>query len=559
MLRQPAKALPAGQSGGPEDPPEPPADHLARQRSANRQLTPRARWAIFGFTALAAALRAPFMWTGLSTDEGGYAYVAQQWSRGERVYDTAWLDRPQGLLLTYRALLWLNDSGWTIRLGMVLAGILLTGLIGVIGVQLGGPRVGVLAAGIYAVVGVGPHIEGMTLNGELLASVPATAAVAAALWWRRSLRPPAKRRLRSWGWLAAAGLLAGLAITMKQSGIDGLMVGLVVVVLTPAATARAGRIGVFLGAFALPLVACALHGWSVGWSRYATALAGYQFAAIGGSGSNLHTRWTDLAGSLPDAAWDLGALVVVGAIGFRFTSRPARWILGGWLLAGAIGINLGGSYWPHYYVQALPPLVLLAAVTAGRLLPGGEVAGRFPAAGRVAAGQPAGGRVAGGRVAGGRVAGGQAGGRTLGAGLVAVLVLPTLIWLAALVPMSASQRARTIPYDALARRDDRIAAAIVAETTPDDHIYVLESEAYLYFAAQRRASYPYLWGKPIDKIPAALPRLRAMFTAPDRPTLVILDTPNPDDVDPTGAIRQALSTYYHLDRVVDGVVILRAD
>ena len=42
------------------------------------------------------------------------------------------------------------------------------------------------AAGLYAVIGVGPHIEGFTFNGELAAALPATAAVTAALWWRRS-------------------------------------------------------------------------------------------------------------------------------------------------------------------------------------------------------------------------------------------------------------------------------------------------------------------------------------------------------------------------------------
>ena len=75
-----------------------------------------ARGPILAAAVLAALLRAPFLITGLSTDEGGYAYVAQQWSRGAKLYDTAWLDRPQGLLLTYRALLGIDSSGWTIRL-----------------------------------------------------------------------------------------------------------------------------------------------------------------------------------------------------------------------------------------------------------------------------------------------------------------------------------------------------------------------------------------------------------------------------------------------------------
>ncbi|AGL15355.1 hypothetical protein [Actinoplanes sp. N902-109] len=448
---------------------------------------------------VAALLRVPFLVTGLSTDEGGYAYVARQWARGDKLYDTAWLDRPQGLLLVYRGLLGLGGDGWTIRLGMVLGGVVVTLALAALGVLLVNRATGIAAAWIYAVVGVAPHLEGMTLNGELLASIPSTVAIALLVfWWRRS---------RSVWWLLGAGFCAGLALTMKQSGIDGLVVGLVVVLLL-----RRGFL--FFAAAAVPVLASVLHGLLTGWSAYWTALIGYQLSAMGGDGSNAGTRWTDLGRNAGDIALDLALILVVSLLGWRKLDRGGRWVLGGWLFAGFVGINLGGSYWPHYFVQPLPALVLLAA--AG--------------------------------VAGLRL-------RWVAGGLI---VLPTVVWLVALVPMSATRRADAIPYDALARRDDRIAAVIRASTGPDDRIYVLESEAYLYFAADRVSPYPYLWGKPIDKIPDALPRLRAMLSAPDRPALVVLDTP-PAAVDPSGGIAADLAAHYHPDTVVEGVQILRAD
>jgi hypothetical protein len=275
-------------------------------------------------------------------------------------------------------------------------------------------------------------------------------------------------------------------------------------------------VGVFTGGVALPLLASVLHGAAVGWSSYWTALIGYQLSALGGSGSNTGTRLTDLGRNAGDIALDLTVIGVVSLFGWRVLDRGGRWVLGAWLFAGFVGINLGGSYWPHYFVQPLPALVLLAAAAV--------VAVRRTALRRA---------------------------------LAAVIVLPTVAWLAALVVMSPARRADTIPYDALAARDDRIAAFIRADTTATDRIYVLESEAYLYFAAQRESPYPYLWGKPIDKIPDALPRLRAMLTSPQRPTLVILDTP-PAAVDPSGGIAADLAAHYRVDRVVDGVTILRA-
>lgn len=454
---------------------------------------------------LAVLLRVPFLFTGLSTDEGGYAYVARQWSRGAGLYgDAAWLDRPQGLLLTYRALLAIDDSGWTVRLGMVLAGAVITVALGAIGWLLVNRATGVAAAFLYAVVGVAPHLEGMTLNGELLAAAPATVSIALALYWWRGPR--------SLWWLAAAGALAGAALTMKQSGVEGLAVGAVLLLLVrrwrPALAYAAGA--------AAPLLACVLHGLAIGWSTYWTALVGYQLSALGSDGSNASTRWTDLGRHAGDIAVDLTVLVVVSVFGWRLLDRPARWLIAAWLAAGLVGVNVGGSYWPHYFVQLLPPLVLLAAAV---------VTGLRSRRWRYA--------------------------------VAAAVVLPTLLWLAALVPMSPQTRSETIPYDALAARDDRIAAVIRASTTPEDRIYVLESEAYLYFAADRRSPYPYLWGKPIDKIPDAVPRLRAMLTSPQRPTLVVLDTP-PDAVDPTGGIAAALAAHYRPDTVVDGVPILRA-
>lgn len=489
---------------------------MQRSTAAWRRFVPSAstRGLIGAAAVLAAVLRVPFMFTGISTDEGGYAYVAQQWARGARLYETAWLDRPQGLLLTYRALLAIDDTGWAIRLGMVLAGVIITVALGAIGLLVAGRTTGIAAAWIYAVVGVAPHLEGITFNGELLAAVPSTVSIALAVhWWQR--------HGSAW-WLAGAGLLAGTAVTMKQSGIDGIVVGVVIVLLAsrtggPARLGRGVAIGVFAAGVAVPLLASVVHGIVTGWSGYWTALIGYQLSAMGGSGSNTGTRLTDLGRHAGDVALDLTVIGVVSLFGWRVLDRGGRWVLAAWLFAGFVGINLGGSYWPHYFVQPLPPLVLLVAAAVGSV--------------RVAAWR-----------------------RILAAGVV----LPTLAWLAALVVMSPARRAETIPYDALAARDDRIAAFIRASTSDSDRIYVLESEAYLYFAAQRQSPYPYLWGKPIDKIPDALPRLRTMLASPQRPVLVVLDTP-PAAVDPSGGIAADLAAHYHVDRIVEGVTILRAN
>jgi len=469
--------------------------------------TARAALAICGAAVVAAGLRLPFIWTGVSIDEGGFAYVTQQWARGARLYDDdAWIDRPQGLILAYRMLLAIGDGQWTIRLGAVLTGVALTVLIGLAGWLLLGRACGVAAAALYAVVGVAPHVEGFTFNGELPASLFATAAVAAALWWRR---------VRATGWLLVAGVAAGAALTMKQSGFDGLVVGLAVIVAS-SASRRLPNVAAFLAGAAVPLGASALHGALTGWGRYWDALVGYQIEAIvAGRVDKSHSRWDGFQDSIGSVAIDLG-LPLLGAIVGLWAFRRRRFFVGvlaAWFFAAAVGVNLGGAYWPHYYLQAVPPLVL------------------------------------------GSVAGVAALSRRLWRATAAVaLTAPVLVWLVALIPASAQQRQDTVPYYARALRDERIAAAIEQRTRPADRIYILEAEANIYWLAQRRTAYPYIWGKPIDKIANAIPRLQDMFAAEDRPVLVGVQTP-PDRVDDSGTIGRLLQTHYRPVQTLDGMTL----
>ncbi|OZV84554.1 hypothetical protein CA850_01505 [Micromonospora echinospora] len=471
--------------------------------------TRRAAGAILTCAVLAALLRLPFARTGLSMDEGGCAHVAREWARGVPLYREAWLDRPQGLLLTYRLLLGLDPDGGAIRVGAVAAGAMITVLVGLTGWLLAGRRTGTVAAALYAVVGVAPRIEGFTLNGELLASVPAALAVTAALLWRR---------YHTRAWLVVAGIAAGGAVTMKPSGLDGFTAALAVLAVTTGRHRRGYAI--LLAGAALPVGLCALHGATIGWSRYWHALVGYQVAALGGTNTGVDDRGTALLHSLHTVAPELAALTVAATIGLWAVRqhRTTAATVAAWLAGGLVGVNLGGSYWPHYWVQLLPPLTVLAAVavtTVGARRPGVRAA-------------------------------------AFGA-----VLLPQVAWLVALVPASPAQRDRAVPYAEAARRDARIAAVIRAGTRPEDQIFVLVSQANIYFLADRRTDYPYLWGKPIEKIPDALPRLRTMLDGPNRPRVVMLNNA-PARVDPTGQVERILAEHYRPWREVEGVSLLRA-
>ena len=447
----------------------------------------------------AVVLRVPFMRTGLGPDEGGYAYVADQWARGARLYGpSAWVDRPQGLLLVYRGLLSIAHGPWAVRLGAVVFGAAITLLLGAIGWMIKDAWTGAAAAAIYAVVGVAPHLQGFTFNGELAAALPVAGSIAAALAWRKA---------RGTAWLVGAGLCGGAALLMKQSGFDGLLVAAgVVYSVRPRRWRTCAK---FAAAAAVPPALSALHGLSVGWSNYWFAVAWYKLDAHSGADASLSGRLGRLATSWLGARRDLELLVLVAlaGVGCALLRRPRLWLPVGWLLAAFAGFNAASLYWPHYYVQLLAPLALLAGIAATSV----------PARPSV---------------------------RVL---VVAVAVWQVLPYLIRLDEMSSSQRQALVPYFHQYLSDERVARAVRASTGPHDSIYALDSEADLYLLADRRAAFPYLWAHPLEEIPGAMGRLRTLLDGSDHPRLVILYRP-PELVDPSGRLGRILRDDYRVQQ-----------
>ena len=180
------------------------------------------RW-FWKWTAIAAlvsvVLRVRFLFAPLTADEGGGLAIARAWAHGRRLYIDVWIDRPQGVLLLTRgwdALFAHHPS--SLRGLAILSGIAAVCGSAAIARAISGQAVaGLIAAWMVAVVSASPTIEGFTANGELLAagfSVSALAVAATVLRQRKSFGS------RAAGSMLVAGLLAGGAISIKQSGFD---------------------------------------------------------------------------------------------------------------------------------------------------------------------------------------------------------------------------------------------------------------------------------------------------------------------------------------------------
>jgi hypothetical protein len=448
--------------------------------------------------ALAVAWRLPFLHAPLTADEGGYAEVARLWSRSWTLYGAAWVDRPQGLVLAYRGAL-AAGLGSTAGLRAVAAGIAAATVVIVFLLtrRVAGAGAAVAAAVLLATLGASPWIESFTLEGELIAALPAAAAVLAFCEF-------AERRRMTW--LVAAGLLAGAAPMVKQSAVDAFLAIAALLLSTRAWR----RLAVFVAAACVPVAAAVLSAvhpsaWWFAVVRYRTV----DTSLFAGSPAVHATAFVD---SLPAAARALGPLVLLAAFGARGSPLLLRLWLGG----AVVGVLGGGAFHPHYYIQLVPPLAVLAGIGTARLL---------------AAHRPVG------------IA-------ALGAASAAACVLSVPLWID-----SPTAQARAIwPRDTHLLEDAAVARYVDAHTSRTQRALVLWAAADVYYLADRAPVLRYLWFDNLRDAPGALGAVRRVL-ATRRAALVAVEQPL--RLLDRGGDRRILRAEYRRVAVVRGVPVYR--
>ncbi len=318
--------------------------------------------AVFGLVVLTFATRLPaLLHPQAIDDEETYSVVANVIVDGGRPYLDAIERKPPLLFWTYAAVveaagkynwpaLHLVALSWTLA---TMAGLYF------IGRGLCDRPAGLVAALLYSVFQPWWDFRNLAFNGELVMNLPVVWA------WAIALRASQSRlRLE----LFLAGLLLGAGFLLKQpAAIAAVPLG--IYLLLPAY--RRSR--------ALPV-----------WASFtqATLLTVGFCAALGLVALVLREQgilsqayfWTITDHSIPHVFWTKGIqhtaaflgfclpLVLGAALGLLprnrglWTNRePERLALLGFLAASAIGTAAGARFYPHYYIQLIPPLALLAA------------------------------------------------------------------------------------------------------------------------------------------------------------------------------------------------------
>jgi hypothetical protein len=364
---------------------------------------------------------------------------------------------------------------------------------------------------LVALLAVGPRIEGFAANGELLAALPAAAALLAfALWLDR----------RHDALLVGAGALAACALLVKQSGYDGGgAIGLWLLLAAwrgwlPRRQAMRALGLIALGA-AIPLALSVAHGASIGLDRYWFAIADYRLSvesvATGSLGDRMRLLWSAFRTSWPCVA----PLLVLAPVGVSCALRSRRGaLLVVWGAFSLTGFAIGGLFHPHYFVGLIAPFSALAALGARRLAA-------------------------------------QRGVRLATIVCAALLAVPAVAAWPVISASSPSQVSWRTSHDGRILADRAVGAWLRARTRPGEPVYALYADASLYFAADRPPAFRYLWFLGVQRIPHALTDLRAILAGPRAPRYVVVYQPTRSMPGALAAGLPAvlLARYRHLTRV----------
>lgn len=326
-------------------------------------VTPRPRawpvWpaAIGGAIAVLAAHLPEFVHRLLDGDEAVYGSIAALMNQGGSLYGNGGVDnKPPGIFWTYAVTF---DVFGTYQMtavhvvGFVVMAATCVALF-YIGLYISGARAGLLAAIFYGLLTATGNPRLLASNTELFMTLPLT--VAFLLMMRRR-----------WLW---SGLLMVVAGAFKQVAAAELLLLPVGLVLLEPKDTRFGAglrfgAGILIG-LAAGAAALAVTGSLAGFWRWTIeTLVGYAQSNL-----TIASIASRAGGSIVPFVVSSIVLWVAAAVTIvRWRNLwPAERLALAWFVLSALGSVAGGHWSWHYFIQVMPPLALLAALTVDRAL-----------------------------------------------------------------------------------------------------------------------------------------------------------------------------------------------
>jgi len=309
--------------------------------------------------ALQLLLRFPFLAEPMEGDEGAYAYIAQGLLMGEVPYRDTFDHKPPGIYFIYAGIFRLFGESLTALRGFSALYSLATALavFWFASLLLGVPG-GLLSALFFAVFSNGPFLEGTSANSEVFMALPLILSFACFMLAQR------KGCLSLLLW---SGLLAGTAAMIKQVAVLNFVVLLAFLPVYFAGKDRLKGACLLGGGFLAPVLFFVLYFWSRGALGHLLDNAFLiNFSYLRPFERVVSVEWGKLnlyrIGFLlieESIILLLGSVAVI-LIAFKDRRRDLL-LLASWALSSALSVMVGRYLFGHYFVQLLPPLVVLGA------------------------------------------------------------------------------------------------------------------------------------------------------------------------------------------------------
>ena len=340
---------------------------VRRKTSPEQAAPPRAgAWIWAGLVlalALTAVVRFRLLDIPLERDEGEYAYAGQLILQGVPPYAAAYNMKMPGVYAAYAAVMAVfGRSARGIHLGLLAVNLATAYCVFLLGLRLGGARLGLLACAFFCLLGVGRTISGFAANAEHFVMLP---VVAAMLLLLRTMET------RGWRDLLLCAILLGTAFLMKQhAAAFSVFAGLCLVAdelssRPPARRQSLARGLVFAGGLALPLLLTGLTLAAAGVFRsfwfwtvvYAAKYVGRMTLSEGLRELKSNFAFVTLTTA---HIWGLGALGLA-CVWAGPSGRRRGMFLSGFLVFSFLAVCPGLFFRNHYFLFMLPAVSLLAA------------------------------------------------------------------------------------------------------------------------------------------------------------------------------------------------------
>lgn len=293
-------------------------------------------------------------------DERVYSVVANVMNDGGLPYEHAIERKPPLLFWTYAAIVRAaGPYNWPALHMVSILWVLATmwGLY-VAARRLFDERAGLVAAAGYAVFQSWGTASNLAFNGEVLMNLPVVWAYAIAL------APATRSRWRPA--LFVAGALFGAGFLLKQpAAIAAVPAGLYLLSSSYRGAYgftwrdSIGQAAMLTAGFAAALGAAVLVLWRQGIlaAAFYWTITDHTVPAVFWRRGIEHTlAFAALAAPL------VAPLLARGLMREAWASRRAEYVaLAAWVVVSAVGAAAGGRFYPHYYIQLVPPLALLVA------------------------------------------------------------------------------------------------------------------------------------------------------------------------------------------------------